>query len=184
MATGPLTIPALAADTRPTAPAKVSVVPDTAPPDRAPLDPDEAREAWKTLVRALRGDNGQSPPWCLHARIVDIRPGYISLSFAEEHHFLINEEVNALALSVAASTDLADTWDDHWAVRFSVSDAPVEHSQRSLHDEATEVANTLRAGAREVIANHEVVAAARDIFEPAKVRIVLDEQDLYSWDQI
>jgi DNA polymerase III subunit gamma/tau len=183
IATGPVAIPGrapqVAAPPRVTTPAPIAE-----PPDREVLDPAEAREAWKSAVRELRGENGQSPPWCLHARIHEIRPGYISLQFAEEHHFLVNEQVNGLALSMAATTALADIWADTWAVRFAVTDAAVEHEQRSLHHEATEVANRLRAGAREVIANHELVAAARDIFSPAKVRIVLDEQDLYSWDQI
>ena len=184
--TGPVAIPGRAPSQRSPATAATSrpAPVQAEPPDREPLDPAEAREAWKSAVRALRGDNGQCPPWCLHARIAEVRPGYISLLFAEEHHFLVNEQVNGLALSMAATTALADIWNERWTVRFAVTDAAVEHEQRSLHDEATEVANGLRASAREVLANHEVVAAARDIFSPAKVRIVLDEQDLYSWDQI
>ena len=58
-----------------------------------------------------------------------------------------------------------------------------ETGHRSLHDEATEAADIRREEVKASIAAQQSIATARETFAPQQIRIILDEQDLYTWDQ-
>jgi DNA polymerase-3 subunit gamma/tau len=153
-----------------------------AAPSGEALGAEEARAAWKNVVAQVNtmGLAASASAMFTKAHLVSVRPGELALSFPEDLAMFFDERKHGGILEQAAQAALPDLWAGPW--RVVVVQRGGEGGQQSLADEADERAVASRQRADQLIRDHEILQRAQQIFGQTQLKVVLDEEENYTWE--